>query len=205
MTRSYRTWLMHISAGVAKRRQSAHRSSNSYHMRHDSFVWDMTQSYKTWLISFSYETWLVHMGNDACISLQESPRDIKVLYARNSYPMRHDSFVWDMTISYKTWLISHIPLSYETWLVHMGHDSCILIKRTPPPGGVSYLLCSIIKNQEEEDFPRRMCTKCFEWGPLPPGSWLGNIVNRKPPGGGDFFRSMSLEASARDMQELNTL
>jgi len=27
----------------------------------------------------------------------------------------------------------------------------------------------------------------YEGGPLPPGSWLGNIVNRKPPRGGGFL------------------
>jgi len=31
--------------------------------------------------------------------------------------------------------------------------SCSLIERTPPPGGVSYLLCFLIKNREEEDPP----------------------------------------------------
>ena len=62
--------------------------------------------------------------------------------------------------------------------------TCILIERNTPPGGGSYLLCSLIKNPEEEDPSRRICTRCFEGGPLPPVSWLGNIVNRKPPPGG---------------------
>ena len=34
-------------------------------------------------------------------------------------------------------------------LEYQGFDR----KKTPPPGGVSYLLCSPIKNQEEEDPP----------------------------------------------------
>ena len=42
------------------------------------------------------------------------------------------------------------------WLIHtcdmtvswVWHDSSMLIERTPPPGGVSYLLCSLIKNRE---------------------------------------------------------
>ena len=71
-------------------------------------------------------------------------------------------------------------------------------KRNPPRGrGVSYLLCSLIKNWEEED-PRGPLKNhqqnrsilgvvlqgwFFKGGPLPPSSWLGNIINRKPPGG----------------------
>ena len=70
-------------------------------------------------------------------------------------------------------------------------------KEPPPPGG--YLLCSLIKNREEEDPPWRTTPKIdqfwgwfFMGGPLPPGSWSGNIVNRKPPGGGRFFWSKCL-------------
>ena len=55
-----------------------------------------------------------------------------------------------------------------------------LIKRNPPLGGVSYLLCSLIKNPEEEDPPWRttptidqFCGWFFMGGPLPPGSWFG--------------------------------
>ena len=56
---------------------------------------------------------------------------------------------------------------------------------TPSQGEVSYLLCFLIKNPEEEDPPRRrVCTRCFEGGPLPPSSWSGNILNRNPPPGG---------------------
>ena len=36
-----------------------------------------------------------------------------------------------------------------------------------PPPGVSYLLCSLIKNPEEEDPPRSTWYKFFEGGPLP--------------------------------------
>jgi len=69
-------------------------------------------------------------------------------------------------------------------------------KETPLPGGVSYLLSSQIKNREEEDPPWRTTPEIDQfWGcffrerPLPPGSWSGNMVNRKPPRGGVFFRS----------------
>jgi len=63
------------------------------------------------------------------------------------------------------------------------------MERNPRPQGCSYSLCSPIKNPEEEDPPRRTCTRYFEGGALPPGFWLGNIVNRKPPRGRDFFPS----------------
>jgi len=46
-------------------------------------------------------------------------------------------------------------------------------KNTPPPRGGSYLVCSLIKNLEEEDPPRKIYTRCFEGIPI------GN-----PPGGG---------------------
>jgi len=61
----------------------------------------------------------------------------------------------------------------------------------PLPRGVSYSLCSLIKNPEEDDPPRRICTRCSEGGSLPLGSWLGTIVNRNPPGGGFLIREHS--------------
>ena len=45
-----------------------------------------------------------------------------------------------------------------------------LIERNLPPRGVSYLLCLLIKNPEEEDPPRSTWYKFFEGFPLPPGS-----------------------------------
>jgi len=45
-----------------------------------------------------------------------------------------------------------------------------LIERTPPPVGVSYLLCSLIKNCVQEDPPRSTWYKFFEGGPLTHGS-----------------------------------
>jgi len=64
-------------------------------------------------------------------------------------------------------------------------------KEPRSPGGGSYLLCSLIKNLEEEDPPRSTWYKFFEGVPLPSSSWSGNMVNRKPPWGGGFFRSAS--------------
>jgi len=43
-------------------------------------------------------------------------------------------------------------------------------RKKTPPGGVSYLPCSLIKNTEEEDLSRSLWYKFFEGGPLPPGS-----------------------------------
>jgi len=67
-----------------------------------------------------------------------------------------------------------------------------LFERKPPPQGVSYLLCSLIKNPEEEVPPLRISTRCFEGVPLPPGSWSGNIINRKTPWGGGVLSIKSL-------------
>jgi len=45
-----------------------------------------------------------------------------------------------------------------------------LIDRNPPPGGVFYLLCSLIRNREWEDPPRRIQV---EWIGLHPIQWNG--------------------------------
>jgi len=60
-------------------------------------------------------------------------------------------------------------------------------KEPPPSGWVSYLQCSLITNSEEEDPPQSNWYKFVEGGPLFPCSWLGNMVNRKPPRGGQFL------------------
>jgi len=43
-------------------------------------------------------------------------------------------------------------------------------RKDPSPRGGSYFLCSLIKNPEKEDTLRTICDRCFEGGPLPPGS-----------------------------------
>jgi len=73
-----------------------------------------------------------------------------------------------------------------------AHTNTLWSKEPPPPGKVSRLLCSLIKNPEEEDPPRSTWYKLFEGGPLPPGSWSGNIENRKPPPGGGVLSINSL-------------
>jgi len=93
------------------------------------------------------------------------------------------------------------------WAMHVDR------KKPPPPGGFP-LYCVpdqepggrgpplknhpqnwSIKTREEEGPPWRTTPKIdqfwgwfFRGGPLPPGSWSGNIVNRNPsPGGGGSF------------------
>ena len=57
----------------------------------------------------------------------------------------------------------------------------------PPRGGVSYLAGSLTENPEEVNLPWSNWYKYFEGGPLPPGSWLGNMPNTRPPQGGGGF------------------
>ena len=45
-----------------------------------------------------------------------------------------------------------------------------LIEGNPPPGGVSYSLCSLIKNREYEGPPRSTWYKSFDGGPPTHGS-----------------------------------
>jgi len=85
-----------------------------------------------------------------------------------------------------TWIFKHEILFTNTDFYYIYLGAC-WSKETPPPGGVSYLLFSLIKNRVWEETPRRICTKFFKGGPLTHGSWWGNIVNRKPPRSGGFL------------------
>jgi len=57
-------------------------------------------------------------------------------------------------------------------------------RKPPPARGISYLAGSLTKNPEEEDPPRSTWYKFFVGGPLPPGSCVGNLPNKKHPSGG---------------------
>ena len=94
---------------------------------------------------------------------------------------------------FKKWLVVRENWLAREYMPMPAHQHCGLFyplwsKETPPPGGISYLPCSLLKNRVKEEPPRRMCTRFLEGGPLTHGSWWGNIVNRKPPpgGGGSF-------------------
>jgi len=45
---------------------------------------------------------------------------------------------------------------------------------------------SLTKNPEEMNPPRKICTRCFEGGPLSPDSLLGNLSNREAPRRGEI-------------------
>ena len=47
-----------------------------------------------------------------------------------------------------------------------------LVERNPSPGGVSYILCSLIKNPEEEDPLRSTWYKLFKGGSSSSGFWI---------------------------------
>jgi len=88
--------------------------------------------------------------------------------------------------------VTFCPTLFLSWvtLCPTRFLSCHKVDRKKLPGGVSYLLCSLIKNPEKEDPLRNTWYRFFEAGVLPPGSWSGNIVNRKTPRGeGSFDQS----------------
>ena len=86
MTHSYTTWLIYKRCDSYNRMEWFQRRDDTHlryvtcliHMRHDSFIWDMTHL---------HETWLIHMRHDSFV------RDMTRF------------FVWDRTHSYATWLI----------------------------------------------------------------------------------------------------
>ena len=81
-----------------------------------------------------------------------------------------------------------------------------LIERNPPPGGVSYLLYSLIKNPEEQDPPGRTTLKLINFAGGSSGGVLFLRVlglettqqNKKPGGGG--FLSINLQVLECDLQ-----
>jgi len=120
---------------------------------------------RVWHDSFMCVIWLIHKVP------QPSARAVRVTQRIHIY----------------VWLIlngmSHSHMCIDSYITCRSHFD----RKKPPPVGFPYLLCSLIKNPEKEDPPRSAWYKFFEGGPLPLGSWLGNIVNRKPPRGEGFL------------------
>jgi len=78
--------------------------------------------------------------------------------------------------------ISFVGFPWRTTAALVRGRVFSMLYRSPPEGDL-YLAGSLTKNPEEEDFPRRIYTMCFEGGPLPTGSWLGHLPRRKHPRG----------------------
>jgi len=62
-------------------------------------------------------------------------------------------------------------------------------KKSPPPEGDSYFLCSLIKNPQEEGSPRSTWYK-FRGESFSSRVWSRSIVKRKPNGARGFFWSI---------------
>ena len=73
-------------------------------------------------------------------------------------------------------------------LIHCTYE-CLdhVDRKQAPPRGV--VLFTMFSNQEPggRGPPWKYLSKILQGGPFPPGSWFGNIVNKKPPWGRGFF------------------
>jgi len=120
------------------------RQSWRIHMRHDSFICDVTQSCAMWFIhnwhdssicdmTRSWVAWLIRVWRDSFMC------DVTHSCATWLIHMRHDSLICDMTqcilvpFHLVSWLIRtrhgafkcDMTTSYVTWLIHVWHDSFV--------------------------------------------------------------------------------
>jgi len=72
------------------------------HVRHDSFMWDMTHSTCFCNMTHSHVTWLIHMWHD-------------------SFTNWHDSPTCDMT--HENGKLLHVEPVLAVWPIHVWHDS----------------------------------------------------------------------------------
>ena len=83
---------------------------------------------------------------------------LDIIWCTCATPVRHDSFhecesrdahgTWDSLDAHGTHLMHMCDSCATRLILWVWVTWCTLIERNPPPGGVSYLLCSLIKNRE---------------------------------------------------------
>ena len=101
---------------------------------------------------------------------------------------------WTYNAYQQTWRHGlHVPRWFFGFFVARAGSSWL--KEPPLPGGVS---CQVTMFPDQQTGgrwpPSKNLYHVLRGGPVPPGSWSGNIVNRKTPRGGGF---LSIKVSTR--------
>jgi len=118
----------------------------------------------------------------------------RVTWLFEACDMPHSS-VWHDSFKRVTWLIQTCDMTHS----NVSHDSfkCVPALFRAYHHNWSSKLIGICMPIDLEwgflstwcfayhhNWSSRICTRCFEGGPLPPGSWLGSCQIGDPPGGG---------------------